>query len=291
MNNQNSRNPIREFVEKNMKVVVVLAIVGSLLGASMVSNSNNQKEYEELNPVKDFSAYTSQQYITNPKYLKNQSNFVVDSSGAIAGHDISGHPRFPSYRDVWVERVLYFDKEEVQPHLLVSYTYAMAGENVISFYLQPFQFGTMLGSPYPLRPRDKGVNEKCSLNLFRDALDRTFTNKYVLLESADNLRLRVRLASMDGDVIIKKQDVDSALLKGVSVEKCSYSSDYNYCISQQGGTACIPSLATACFADKSEMISGRELLLINGYVGEAYSDSLESIAELAHKGVWGACSN
>lgn len=262
---------------------IIVVIIVAVVGVSMIDNSNKQREYGELNPTKDFSAYTNQQYITNPKFLQNPNVFLIDSNGTISSEPpqatLLADGRFG--REVWVERVMSFSKKTYDPYLLLSYTYTRGGENIIGFYLQSLRFGYWgVVTPVDI--------DGCVANAMEGVIDGIFTNKYVLLEREKDSS-HVSLKSTDGDVILKQQDVDVALLGGVTVHECVYVD--TYASRSDGKLSRIP--ATSCFSDKSKMVSGRELLVINGYDFEQHPsryDSLKSVAILARKGAWGACA-
>lgn len=254
-------NKIKLSIPEKIMTVIILFIVAIVVLANM-NNSRLNKETNSTPIEKDFSLYTGREYISNPEYLKNPDSYIIDSDDAISGKYIKRNENnsFAGARwlgKVWVERILG------GPYLLLSYTYTRGGENIISFYLEPFNWLYIIES--------EEIDQECSLNMSEDMIDKIFVNKYVNLKYSSIL-------NETEDVILKKRDIDPPLLKGVKITKCTLNT-----ITANGLLRTLP-----CPSEGDDEISGRELLATNGYSAEPYIGDSQ-IAKIAKRGVWGAC--
>ena len=245
---------------------IIISIILVIKVSSMVDHYKWEKENNERFPkTKDYSIYMSPENISNPVYLQNKDEFLIDFD---SGSDIDLLNK--SRRgEAWVERILYYDKEKIIANFLVSYAYQDRGENIISFYLYPVQTQSTSFIYYFANPLFLGENQQeCSFNVLKDMLDKIFVNKYVLVN------FRNSDYSVASDIILKKQDVDASLLNGVTIIKCDWAHK-SFC----------PYGCFGCFSNGSDMVSGLDLLVTNGY---AHGKGFE-VAKLAKKGVWKIC--
>ena len=170
-----------------------------------------------------------------------------------------------------MERILYYDKEKIIPNFLVSYTYSSQGENIIGFHL--YETNSFARQVY----FEDAAQQECSLNAFKNALDKIFVHEYGLIYT------REPESSIIEDIILKKQDVDSSLLNGIKVISATDCGQFNTMMFS----------GKQCFSNKDDMVSGLEILVTNGYAvdGKFFSKIGTKIPSLAKKGAWGACSN
>jgi len=265
--------------EKGILLIVVIiigiitlnVIVGKV--SSMVGDYRQEKKLEKLDnerfpKIKDYSIYMSQEYISNPVYLQNKDNFLIDTSPSIQQSLFSRNE--PRQGEAWVERILYYDEEKKYPNFLVSYTYEERGEEIISFYLHPvamsshslsFLLGRRFAAPLYL---GADYYDYCSLKVLKDMLERIFVKKYVRIDSVED-----GMYWIVDDIFLRKQDVSNTLLKGVKVDECKQERLHKL----------------KCGVDVYDKVSGFDLLVTNGYASGRGAD----IAKLAEKGAWSIC--